>query len=161
MVNRGPVVLIAALLVLGMIAVTPVEAVGHRHDCDRVVEERILLPTFSRNPPPIATPDMGGVILWWIHDHDLANNKVFYLWPESEATLFGAVLPDFNIAFYSSVGTQIERHNDIGKVTGTIPSSADHAIVWMYTGPGVSPDQFLGAEFIFVNDCNSVPGPFN
>lgn len=143
-----------------MIAVTPVEAVGHRHDCEKVVEERIFVPTFSGDPPQIATPDMGGVILWWIHSTHVPNGEVFYLWPESDISFAGAEFPDFNIAFYSSGGSHIVTHNDAGPVTGDIPVGTDHAIVWMNTGPGVAPNQIAGSEFTYAAVCGDPPGPF-
>ncbi len=144
---------------LGMIIVTPVEAGGHNGGgCEVNVDGQIIVPTFRDTPPPLNIPTLSGVTIWWIGSVDAGDD--FYLWPESEASVAGVLLPDFNIAFYSSAETRIQTEDDDGRISGTVHPNASFAIVWMNTGPESPFNQIGGARFNFGNNCDGPPSGF-
>lgn len=62
-------------------------------------------------------------------------------------------LPDFDIAFFRDHGDSSarvgERHYNTGPESGTVPTNADFAHVYLRT-PGIVPDTFQGYSFVYL-----------
>ncbi|MBW3583784.1 MAG: hypothetical protein KY455_11850 [Euryarchaeota archaeon] len=152
---RSIVLLITSVLVLG--ASTPVAAACVAH----TVNEQILVPTGTHNPPLITNQAMQHVgLVWWLDGGAIAPNKAYDLKTDSAVVSFCVgssctpPLPDFNVAWYDASGGLIADHDFVGDQSGTIPPGTDHGVVYMVLGPDAgTADGSVMAKFLYERHC--------
>lgn len=159
--NRLSVVLVATLLLLVLLP-GPAGSQAPQAGCTNAQTGTLLVPTGTGTAPwplIVFTPQIGDI---WVHAAEIKpvlEPTRFYLWASSGGNGITAQLPDFNLQFYASNGSPTGPvHNNVGPDTGIIPLNADHAIVWMRTGPDVPYDgNPFGAEFNYRDACSGQP----
>lgn len=110
--------------------------------CGETREGSVQLPSGIASPPPVVAGGVNhGINVFVVSDppagaYELApaGKRSAFCLPAGDC-LAQAILPDFNVGWFTSAGTEIANHADHGPEAGQVPENAAYGVVYMVTGP--------------------------